>query len=277
MVKLISATFGDEFGSTDVSSSLANRVKDGGIDVYVDSSLIPVVDKAVGTKTTKLSPEEETDLRDTVAQMCGPADQTCMAVKTEELAQAKLKEKEAVKTASTAQVIKGRRLTVEYEDANGVRRKAVVPEGQQFQVNTLGKEPDKNPPVELEEPAWKQIVSSWWGILGTFVATFLYAASIVVTWMTYDRYGSKIIAGVMTAISVFIPFSGFGLAFFGPFIAEYFRVDKLARLQATVPEEVGAIAKAAPGLIPAAPALPDMAKGVIPAKGGLRRILSGRK
>jgi hypothetical protein len=97
---------------------------------------------------------------------------------------------------------------------------------------------------------------------------------------------------VMTAISVFIPYSGFGLSFFGPFLAEYFRVDKLGRLQASVPEEVGTIAKATPGLIPAAPALPDMAKGVIPnappvledptpladsMKGGLRRILLGRK
>ena len=101
-----------------------------------------------------------------------------------------------------------------------------------------------------------QIASSVWGVVGMSVLAFLWATSIILTWMTFVRYGSKILAAGMTAIAIFIPYSGFGLAFFGPFIAEYFRVDKLARLQAVVPEEVAAMAKAAPGLIPkAAPPL----------------------
>jgi hypothetical protein len=133
-------------------------------------------------------------------------------------------------------------------------------------------------PLETRLEPYKQIFQSWWGILGTAGAVFLYASSIVITWMTFDRYGSKITAAVMTAIAAFIPYSGFGLSFFGPFLAEYFRVDKLGRLKAVVPEEVGAIAKAAPGLIPPAPSVVgDPTPLAASMKGGLRRILSGRK
>lgn len=252
MVKILSAKFGDDFGSTDVMQSLSNKVQDGAIDVYVDSSIIPIVDKAAGAKTTQLSADEITEVRDTAVQMCGPSDQTCLEIKRQEIADAKLKQKEAEKTMSTAEVIKGRRLTVTYQDASGARRTAVVPEGQQFQVGKLGTE-STPAPIETVEPAWKQILSSGWGIVGMFIAAFLYTASVVMTWMTFNAYSSKIIAGSMTAIAVFIPYSGFGLSFFGPFIAEYFRTDKLGRLKAAVPEEVGAIAKAAPGLIPPAP------------------------
>jgi hypothetical protein len=280
MVKIVSATFGDEFGSTNVMDSLSDKVQDGGIDVEVDSSLIPVVDKVSGAKTVKLETFEQQDIKDTVAEMCGDTDQVCQEIKTQELVEAKLKQKETEGKKTTAEIIKGRRLKVTYIDAKGQRREAVIPEGQKFQVDKLGNPPQPTVPLETRLAPYKQILDSWWGILGTALLAFLYVSSIIVTWMTFDRYGSKITAAGMTAIAVFIPYSGFGLAFFGPFLAEYFRVDKLARLKAAVPEEVGAIAKATPGLIPSAPALPKMDAGLIPPapiKGGLRRILSGRK
>lgn len=258
MVKVLKASFGDEYGNTDVLKTLNDKVKDDAIDIYVDSSIIPFIDTISGAKSTKLSDDEKTEVNTLAEQMCGPTDQICLEIKREELAASLLKKKEATKTSSTAQIIKGRRLTVEYEDANGERRKAIVPEGQQFQVGKLGKE-EAAAPVETETPAWQKIFSSWWGILGTFLMTFLYVASIIITWMTFVRYGSKILAGGMVAVSVFIPYSGFGLSFFGPFIAEYFRVDKMARLKAVVPEELAAAA-----VSPLAN-LSKLGKGVIPA------------
>lgn len=254
MVKITKATFGDEFDSTDVLGSLSSKqTKEGDIDVRVDSSLIPVVDRLSGAQTTTLSNDDKQEIKDTVAQMCGPNDQVCMEVRTQELAQAKLKQKEAVKTSSTAEVIKGRRLTVEYVDANGTKRTAVIPEGQQFQTGGLGKEPAGSTAIETKPSIASQIFSSWWGLLGTTLLTFAYAGSIIVTWMTFVKYGSKVFAAGMVAIAVIIPYSGFALSFLGPFIVEYFRIDKIQRLKAVVPEEMAAIAKGEPGLIPTAP------------------------
>lgn len=258
MVVIKSAKFGDEFDTTDVSKTLADKVKDGAIDIYVDSGIIPFVDKATGVKTTKLTDDDKREIKDTVAEMCGPTDQVCMTIKQQELMDARLKQKEATKTTSTTQVIKGRKLTVTYTDASGATRTAIIPEGQQFQVGDLGKRNPTPEPVDTRPSAASQIFSSVWGVVGTTVLTFLYASSIIITWMTFIKYGSKLVAAGMVAVSVFIPFSGFGLSFFGPFLAEYFRVDKLARLQATVPEELAAITKANPLL------LPKTAEGIIP-------------
>jgi hypothetical protein len=61
--------------------------------------------------------------------------------------------------------------------------------------------------------------------------------------MTFVKYGSKLFAGGMTIASAVFPLSGFGLAFFGPAIAEYFRVDKVLRVKLTTPEEVAALTK----------------------------------
>jgi hypothetical protein len=211
--------------------------------------------------------------------MCGPSDQTCQTIKTDELVAAKLKQKEATKTTSTAEVIKGRRLTVEYQDANGARRTAVVPEGQQFQVDKLGKPPEPEIPLETRLAPYKEILSSWWKILGVFVATLLYASSIVITWMTFVRYGSKLLAAGMVAVAVFIPYSGFGLSFFAPFLREVFRVEKASRDAFDAAAAAPAfLPKTGPGIIPAAPAVLETPTPLAASmKGGLRRILFGRK
>lgn len=286
MPQLVSAKFGDDYDSTDITESVAKKFKDGAVSFRVDSGLIPFVDKATKVKTVELTPDDKQEINEQVAEMCGPNDQTCMEVKRDELKKAKLVEKEAAKSASTVQVIKGRRATITYKDDLGVERTVMVPEGQDFELGNLGKKaPDGlDEPLELSPPMWKKVLSSWWGILGTAVMAFLYVSSIVITWMTFVKYNSKMLAGGMVAIAVFIPYSGFALSFFGPFISEYFRVDKLARLKATVPEELEALTKAdasllpktAEGIIPKAPAiLEDPSKLAADMKGG--RFLSRRK
>ncbi len=257
MVKIVSATFGDDFGSTDVTESLGRSVKDGGIDVHVDSSLIPIVDRVSGAKSVRLEGDEQREIKDAVADMCGPTDQVCQEVKTQDLVEAKLKQKEAAKTKSTAEIIKGRKLKVTYIDEYNKRHEVVIPEGQQFQADKLGKIPEKHPPIETVDPVWKQVLSSWWSVFGLTLLAFLYASSIILTWMTFVRYGSKLFAAGMVAIAVFIPYSGFGLVVFGPLIAEFFRVEKLARMQAVVPEEfvttpLANLSKLGKGIIPTA-------------------------
>lgn len=262
MVVITRATFGDEFSSTDVLKSIRDRFKDGSIDLYVDSSIIPFVDKVSGVQTVQLSNEEKADIKEAVAEMCGPNDQVCMQVKTQEQVAQKLKEKEVAKASSTTEVIKGRRLTVEYTLPSGEKRTAVVPEGQQFQLGDLGKKyPDRLGPIDTKPSLGEQLYGSLSGTFKTAIFTFLYASSIIITWMTYIKYGSKLLAGGMVAIAALIPLSGFGLSFFGALAAEYFRVERVARLRADIPGALDAMASAPPSF------LPKTAEGFIPTHG----------
>ena len=240
-----SAKFGDEFSFTDVSQSLQDTLKSkGNIAVDVDSSLIPFAARASGVGTIKLTGDEESYIKQTAADMCGSADQTCIEIKTQELAQAELKKKEA-SNVNSANIVKGRRLTAEYT-INGKPMTVVIPEGQKFELGELpgSATPKAKPfrPEDLTDP-WKPFLTSFVGIFGTSIFTFLYATSIIITWMTYIKYGSKLFAIGLTGLAALFPMSGYGLAFFGPAIAEYFRVDKALRVKLTTPEEVAALAK----------------------------------
>jgi hypothetical protein len=240
-----SAKFGDEFSFTDVSQTLQDKLKsDGNVALDVDSSLIPFAARASGVGTIKLSQDEQAEIKQTAADMCGSADQTCLELKTQELAQSKLKEKES-SNVNAANIVKGRRLTAEYT-INGKPMTVVIPEGQKFELGGLPSSPSAKPkpfrPEDISDP-WKPFLTSFVGIFGTSIFTFLYVTSIIITWMTYVKYGSKLFAIGLTGLAALFPMSGYGLAFFGPAIAEYFRVDKALRVKLTTPEEVAALAK----------------------------------
>ena len=240
-----SAKFGDEFSFTDVSQSLQDKLKaEGNVAVDVDSSLIPFAARASGVGTIKLTQDEEAEIKQTAADMCGSADQVCLEIKTQELAQTELKKKEA-SNVNSANIVKGRRLTAEYT-INGKPMTVVIPEGQKFELGDLPSSPSAKPkpfrPEDLSDP-WKPFLTSFIGIFGTSIFTFLYVTSIIITWMTYVKYGSKLFAIGLTGLAALFPMSGYGLAFFGPAIAEYFRVDKALRVKLTTPEEVAALAK----------------------------------
>lgn len=228
MVVINSASFGDEFSSTDVLKSLQDKLKESGsIDVDVDSSLIPILERTTGGGTTSLSGPEQDEVKNKAAEICGPSDQTCIEIKTQELAQQKLKEKET-SNVNAANIIKGRRLTVKYTDETGQERTAVIPEGQKFALGAAAKA-DPGFDYEAATSPWKQVFSSVWGIIGTTLTTFLYVSSILITWITYTEYGNRALQIVVTVISALIPLSGFGLSFFGPMLAEYFRGERILR------------------------------------------------
>jgi hypothetical protein len=231
MVKIVSATFGDKFGRTDVTNSVVKQAKDGQVEVQVNSSLIPMIDRATGANSTALTDQEKRDITDAVATMCGPTDQACIEIKTQELADAKIRQKESSKSMSTAEIIKGRYGDFEYIDDNGQLRRARVPEGQTFQINKLGQQDSRMPPQDISVSAVKQAFGEFWATFRKSILLFVYVASIVITWMTFVRYGSKLVAGVMTAIAFFIPLSGYGLAFFGVLIYEYLRLENETRLR----------------------------------------------
>ena len=228
MVVIKSATFGDEFSNTNVLKTLQDKLEESGsIKVPVDSSLIPVVTRTTGAGSVSLTTQEQADAKAQAAQICGPSDQTCLEIKTQELAQQKLKEKEQA-DITTANIVKGRRLTVTYTDASGKERTAIIPEGQTF---ALGAEANADPGFDYEAASspWRSFGSNLWGIVGTTVTTFLYATSLVITWMTFSEFGNKVFTIIAMAIAVFIPLSGFGLSFFGAMFPEYFRGDRILR------------------------------------------------
>jgi hypothetical protein len=240
-----SAKFGDEFTSTDVTQTFVDAYKaNGAISVDVDSSLIPILARATGRGAVTLTAAERDAIKEEAANQCGSADQTCLEIKTQEMAQSKLKDKEA-STINSANIVKGRRGTFEVI-VNGKPQTIVVPEGQKFELGDLPSSPSAKPkpfrPEDISDP-WKPFLTSFIGIFGTSIFTFLYATSIIITWMTYVKYGSKLFAIGLTAVAAIFPMSGYGLAFFGPAIAEYFRVDKALRVKLTTPEEVAALAK----------------------------------
>lgn len=228
MVVLKSATFGDEFSNTDVLKSLQEKVTESGsIDVDVDSSLIPLLDKATGAGVTALSDDEKRDIKGQAEQICGPNDQTCLEIKTQELAQARLKEKQT-ESITAANIIKGRRLTVKYVDETG-ERTAVIPEGQKFALGEAGGAPDPNFDWEAATSPWRQFFSSIWGIIGTALTTFLYATSLIITWMTFSELGNTVAKVIAMLIAVFIPLSGFGVSFVGAMFPSYFSGDRELR------------------------------------------------
>lgn len=223
-----SAKFGDEFSNTDVSKSLQDKLADAGsIKVPVDSSLIPVVTRTTGSGTVSLSSQEQSDIKAQAAEICGPSDQTCLEIKTQELAQQTLKEKEQSDMVS-ATIVKGRRLTVTYTDETGKEQTAVIPEGQTFALGEDAK-PDPGFDYEAATGPWRQFFSSIWGVVGTAITTFLYATSLIITWMTFSEFGNKVVTILAMVVAVFIPLSGFGLSFAGAMFPEYFRGDRMLR------------------------------------------------
>lgn len=237
MVSIQSATFGDDFSSTNVLKSLQDKLASGGaIDMTVDSSIIPLVDQASGVGTTELSGPERKEAQALAADICGPSDQTCLDIKTQEFAEKKMKEK-AESNINSANIVKGRRLTVTYTDAAGQTRTAKIPEGQKFALGEKAGQPEPGFDYEAAMSPWKQMAGSIWAVVGTAVVTFLYVSSIVITLSTYTEYGIRYLTIAMTALSAFLPLSGFGLSFFAPAIAEFVRANGIvsAKAQAEAP------------------------------------------
>lgn len=228
MVVIQSAKFGDEFSSTDVLKSLQDTLKEKGeLNVNVDSSLIPVLDKALGAGVSLTGPEQD-EIKQTAAEMCGAADQICLEMKTQELAAAKLKEKET-SDVNAANIIKGRRLTVSYTDEKGQSRTAVIPEGQKFQVGANAGKADAAFDYKAVADEYKSKALSMWVIVGTPILIFFYVSSIVITWMTFIELSSKLMAAGMTAIAVFVPYSGFALSVFSTMIWSYLKSERISR------------------------------------------------
>jgi hypothetical protein len=228
MAKIQSAYLGDELSSQNITDSLQKQIKDGRIDVEVNSSLIPLIKRS---EKVQLTANESDDIEKKAIEQCGGAfDSRCIEFAKANLQQSRLQEKEKEAT-STANMVKGRRLTVTYIDETGKKQTAIIPEGQRFQLgvpgSTLSTAKVQTSSEPFEFPSLTGTALELFKILSVIVLTFLFAASVALTYKTtmlsgYNRY----IAYGLTAAAVFIPYSGFVISLLVAAIAAYMESKK---------------------------------------------------
>jgi len=225
MAKITSAYLGDEVSSQNITKSLEKRITDGKINVLVDSSLIPIVTRP---EKIEISDQEKEEIRNEAEKECGNAnDSNCIEGTKSRLQQSRLEEKQN-ELNSSANLVKGRRLTVNYIDANGKKQTAIVPEGQYFKMGEEpGSEPIKATQIDFELPGLGGTALELFKILSVIVLTFLFAASVALTYKTTILSGySRYIAYGLTAAAVFIPYSGFFISLLVAAVAAYMESKK---------------------------------------------------
>ena len=198
-----SAMWGDEQSSTDVTKSIQDKASGGYLDTVANNSLVPYVD-IFGTNTAvTLSDSDKADIALQAAKVCGSAsDQTCMTFQTNQLETAML-QKKISEQQSSANVIKGRRLTVTYTDrTTGIQRTIAIPDGQPVQ---LGKAPVVALPTM---PTLSGSLMSGLSIFGYVIGIALYVFSIAIAWRVMMLGGHDRTAYALTLLAIIVPYSG---------------------------------------------------------------------
>lgn len=208
------ATWGDEEAATDITASLQKQAAAGYLDTRADNTLVPAIDLMGTTSTVTLSDSDKADIAKKAVTICGSAsDKKCVDFQSNQLSSSLLQEK-TMKQQSSANIVKGRRLTLTYTDsATGVQKTVMVPDGQAVKFGTP-------PTMSLPKmPTMSGTMLSGASTAMTVVGTLLYVFSIAVTYRLLVITGHLLTAYVLTAVAVVVPYSGLittpiALAFF---------------------------------------------------------------
>jgi hypothetical protein len=231
-VTIQSAYFGDEVSSRNVTDSINSRIKGGQTEIPVNSSIIPLLQ--VGGAITLTDDEKKTIQKQAEEECRGGADQNCVTNMKQTLTRQRLQAKETENVASTANIVKGRRLTVKVKDEKGAISEFVIPEGQAFNAGDMaasakGIPVKKTAPVPLQEKPSFQLPSLSGTLLkvvtigGAMIATFVYVFGIMLTYRTFlDADYTKVMIIAFTALAAFVPGSGYLIVFLYNFVPEYF-------------------------------------------------------
>jgi hypothetical protein len=197
------ATWGDESSATDITESLQKQASGGYLNTKADNNLVPAIDLLGANMTVNLSDTERAEIKTQAATICGNvSDKKCLDYQQNQLEtsmlQAKLSEKQ-----SSANIVKGRRLTLTYTDTGtGVQRTVAVPDGQAVKFGT---------PPSIAFPTMQTLTgtalagATW---ITTLIATVLYAFSIFVTYRLLVLSGHLAVAYVLTGLAIVVPYSG---------------------------------------------------------------------
>jgi hypothetical protein len=197
------ATWGDETSATDITDSLQKQAAGGYLDTQANNSLVPAIDLLGANMTVNLSDTEKAEIKTQSATICGNvSDKKCLDYQQNQLETSMLQAKLAEKQSS-ANVVKGRRLTLTYTDTStGVQRTVAVPDGQAVKFGT---------PPSIAFPTMPTLggaaLAGATGIT-TMIATVLYAFSIFVTYRLLVLSGHLTVAYVLTGLAIVFPYSG---------------------------------------------------------------------
>jgi len=196
------ATWGDETATTDITQSMQDKAKPGYLDLVADNTLVPALDLLSGSKNVTLSDSEKADIKTQATNICGSAsDDKCIKFQTNQLESASLQKKVA-EQQSSANIITGRRLTLTYtDDQTGQQRTVAIPDGQKVKFGTA-------PTVKLPDFTPSGTVLASLSVVSQIVMTLLYVFSIGATYRLLILTGHTIVAYVLTAIAIVIPYSG---------------------------------------------------------------------
>lgn len=221
MAYIDSAYFGDDTATRNITESLRKKVSGRKLDVTANSELIPAF--YVNAPETKLESEDEKKIREEAVRTCGEANQQCLEATKARLRQEKLQEKERI-NMSSANIVKGRRLTVNLVDKDGKRKTMIVPDGQTLtlddveggEMTTVGGV--KMPSMEFLQGQFSDLTT--WFVVGLFQAFGLAAFVMMLRdeaptfWQEYVLNGgwtSLIGGGILGLFLLMIPFGPLGL------------------------------------------------------------------
>jgi hypothetical protein len=153
------------------------------------------------------------DIKDQAIKNCqGNANDTACINQQKATLEAALLQTKVAQQNSSANIINGRRLTIDFIDQNGNEQAIMVPDGQQFTAGTKGGVPVSSGVKTTSSNAGGSSVLSFLGTgLGyvvTILLTILWAFSVVVTYRVLVLAGHITVAYVLTALAIFIPYSG---------------------------------------------------------------------
>lgn len=199
------AYYGDEKTSRNVTKVLAGKISGTSLNVDVNNKLIPAFEVVEKTEITDL---EDKKIKEQASRACGGVDQECIKSTETRLRQEKLAEKDRTNRQDNPN-IKGPRLTVNVIDKDGKRRRIVVPDGQTFKLDNVVASKDAK-----SLPPFQYFQTQFLTLAGIIVASLVYVFGVLATYTVFSpRYG-PFIAGPLTIISVFVPYSGYFMIFF---------------------------------------------------------------
>ena len=207
-ITIKSATWGDEKSTTDITNSMIEKAKGGYLDMVADNTLVPAVDLLSGSKTVALDDSEKTQINESAVKLCGgnAQDTKCINFQKNQLESSTLQKKVA-ESQSSANIVTGRRLTLTIIDANGVEKVIAIPDGQKVK---MGEKPAVAPfkmPETFSGGTW-EILMQFGKIAFTTIMTLLWVFSIVAPYRLFVLQNKLILAYVLTALAILIPYSG---------------------------------------------------------------------
>jgi hypothetical protein len=205
MAFIESAFYGDERSQRNATKVIGDKITGTSLKLDVNEQLIPPFEVA---EKVEITDSEEKKLKEQAVKQCGGVDQECVRTTTALLRQNALTEKQT-QANSSATAIKGRRLTVNIIDETGQRRRIVVPDGQKFSLDNVSVNDPTKGSLQLPSPDYIQTQLAT--LAGLVVSTLIYVFSVAATYTLFMLYTEPYIALPMTAIALFIPYSGYFL------------------------------------------------------------------